>query len=175
MTHAMVDTETFGIEPGCAILSIGAVIFDPRGRGHIEPFYRTIDLVSCVMLGFDINSDTVDWWKKQSPEAQEALSVNTAHIKEVLAAFEKWCIDNKVDRLWCHGATFDGPIITKAFQLVGMKAPYRYTQVRDTRTIYDMFGIDLTTIPRVGTHHNALDDAIFQVNAVQEAFLKGLK
>lgn len=172
MTHAMADSETLGTEPGCAVLSIGAVIFDPRGKCYAEPFYRNIDLTSSVMLGFNINADTVEWWKKQDPQAQADLSVNTAPIKEVLAAFEKWCIDNKVDRLWCHGATFDGPIIGKAFEIAGMKAPWRYTQVRDTRTIFDMFDIDLTKIPRVGVHHNALDDAIFQVNAVQEAFLK---
>lgn len=170
MTHAMADTETFGTKPGCAILSIGAVIFDPRGKGYSNPFYRTIDLASCILLGLEINADTVQWWKQQSPEAQAALSVDTRPVKEVLGEFQIWCRQHEVDRLWCHGATFDAPILADAFEKANLLLPWRYTQVRDTRTVYDLFNIDLTKMERVGVHHNALDDAIFQVNAVQAAF-----
>ena len=28
-THAMIDIETLGTEPGCVVLSVGAVKFDP--------------------------------------------------------------------------------------------------------------------------------------------------
>ena len=37
----MVDLETWGTKPGCAIISIGAVSFGPDGLG--EEFYTALD------------------------------------------------------------------------------------------------------------------------------------
>lgn len=53
----MVDLETAGTGPDAAILSIGAVAFDPAGetRSYVDSsetqrlsFYRTVDLDSCL-------------------------------------------------------------------------------------------------------------------------------
>lgn len=166
----MVDTETLGNKPGCVILSIGAVLFDPFG-GLNTPritFYRTIDIMSCLMAGLTVDAGTVAWWQKQSPEARAALTVDTASIHKVLAAFQFFCKENGLDRVWCQGATFDAPILEAAFDKCKLDIPWRFTQVRDTRTIYDISGLDQLKEPRVGNHHNALDDANFQVNCIQK-------
>lgn len=170
MTHCMVDTETFGQKPGCAILSIGAVIFDPFSKEEPrEKFYSTIDLTSAVLLGLTVDQKTVEWWQKQNIAAQHELSRNPVNIKAVLGEFQMWCNRNAVDRIWCHGAGFDAPIIEHALKLAELDSPWRYAQIRDTRTVYDLFNIDLIKRERIGVYHNALDDAIFQVKAVQDA------
>jgi inhibitor of KinA sporulation pathway (predicted exonuclease) len=52
---------------------------------------------------------------------------------------------------------------------VYIPCPFRYNQPRDTRTIYDLAGIDVGEYRSAGTHHNALDDAAAQARAVQAA------
>lgn len=173
MTHCMGDTETLGNKPGCVILSIGAVIFDPALTDEpLKTFYRNIDIMSCLMIGLTIDQGTVDWWKKQSPEARAALTVDQQPIQKVLVDFYNFCKENEVDRFWCQGATFDAPILDEAFKLSGMQTPWKFTQVRDTRTIFDEHQLDYYKEPRVGDHHNALDDAIFQVNCMHKCAKK---
>lgn len=172
MTHAMIDLETFGTKPGCAILSIGAVLFDPCGNSVGDDFYRTIDLASSMMAGFTINPETLQWWKEKEPPAKEALSLKTQPVLEVLTEFAVWCNLHKVEQVWCQGATFDAPILQEAFEMLDLKTPWKYVNVRDTRTIYDICGFDQKSIPRKGTYHNALDDAHHQVACVQASMMK---
>lgn len=172
MTHAMLDLETLGRKPGCAILSIGAVAFSPKGVGVIPGtgnFYCNVDLISQLFRGFHINNETLEWWKQQDPRARHSLSFHTKQIWDALAEFAPWCKDNNIEQVWCQGAAFDIPILEGAFEKLGMKAPWKFYNVRDTRTVYDVCGFDYKSIPREGVYHNALDDAIHQVKLVQAA------
>lgn len=170
MTHMMVDTETLGRKPGCVILSIGAVIFDPfDAKKEQYTFERRIDIASQLLIGFTIEPETLEWWQKQSEEAKNSLLGVTHQIKHVMGDFQLWCKNQQVDRVWAQGANFDPPILEEAFKLCDLQLPWRYSQPRDTRTVYDLLNLDTTKIPRVGVYHNALDDARFQVNCVQEA------
>lgn len=174
MTHMMLDTETLGRKPGCVILSIGAVIFDPFNPNQENyTFERRIDITSQLLFGFHIETETLDWWRTQSDEAKQSLLGVTHQIKNVLIDFQAFCKNNKVDRVWAQGANFDPPIVEEAFNLCGIELPWRYSQPRDTRTVYDLFDFDAKTLPRVGVYHNALDDARFQVIAVQQAIQMG--
>ena len=47
--NVMIDLETMGNTPGCAIISIGAVEFSEEGLG--AEFYCTIDLEDSVKCG----------------------------------------------------------------------------------------------------------------------------
>lgn len=173
MKHCMLDLETLGNEPGCVVVSIGATIFDPRGKGHGKTFYAVLDIFSQLMAGLTINTDTVEWWKKLSLEAREALTRNIEPTESVLSEFAEWCIDNKVSRVHCQGASFDAPILAKVYQMMGsLSVPYKFWEYRDTRTVYDIADFDYKTVERKGTFHNALDDAIHQVECVQQALRK---
>lgn len=69
--RVMVDIETLGVEPGAAIVSIGAVRFGPGGLG--ETFERSIDLKSCEFRGLQIDAETLEWWLNQGEVAREQL------------------------------------------------------------------------------------------------------
>lgn len=172
MTQAMVDTETLGKKPGCAILSLGAAIFDPRDSGYGMTFHRTICLTSSVLAGFYIDAETVQWWQDKSEAAKLGLSFNTSPIQDVLSDFRIWCELHGVEQVWCQGATFDAPILGEAYDKVGQVIPWKFFNVRDTRTVYDLCEFDQYSLPREGTFHNALDDAIHQIKCVQAALAK---
>lgn len=166
MSDVMIDTETLGTRPGAAILSIGAVMFAPDGLG--ESFYAPIDLSSCAAAGLAIDPATVLWWMQQSDEARAAaFPVDAAPLQQVLLAFQAWFVAQEARYPWCHGATFDVPLLDAAYKACGLTSPWEFWNVRDTRTLYDVAGVKVDR--KTGTHHHALDDAINQAEAAARA------
>lgn len=171
MTDVMVDLETWGKRPGCAIASIGARAFDPKSnRTFGKPFYQKILVASCREVGLHEDKETLDWWSKQSFEAQNELHRDARDLRDVLTDFSAWWKKVGGTKFWCQGTNFDEPILGAAYWLVGMEQPWKFSLARDTRTAYDPANLDIYDMPRVGTHHNALDDADFQITCVKESY-----
>jgi len=132
---------------------------------------------------------TVQWWSEQSVEAQAAFA-NVVDLHDALLSFVTWLElvtrniandqsvqDRQYVRLWSHGPAFDPPILAaayKAVKAVGLPVPWHYRAPRDTRTAFDMAGVDdhsaFLNRFSVGTYHHALDDAICQARAVCAAY-----
>ena len=171
-TRICVDLETLGTRPGSIIISIGATKFDENGP-YGEPFYMRIDMQSCVDAGMLIDVDTVKWWMKQSDEARAEFQKESHELTYVLQAFGEWC-DNADAKerdncncanieLWGNGANFDNSLLKAAYDKVGLEAPWKFWNDRCYRTLKAMYP-HIKMPARTGTHHNALDDAISQVN-----------
>jgi exodeoxyribonuclease VIII len=66
----MIDLETLATSPNAAVLTIGAVKFDPfnieTDNPTCEKLYIKVDLDSCDALGLDVSEDTLEWWSQQS-------------------------------------------------------------------------------------------------------------
>ena len=172
-TDIMIDLETLATSPDSAILTIGAVKFDPFGQELKEPamdsFYLRVDLDSCHELGLVVADDTIKWWSQQDQQAQEEAfgTEGRVSVTDALNQLYKFCWGAK--RVWSHGAGFDIVILETAFRKIGKGYPWQFWQVRDTRTIYDI-GINPDR-PEVLKHH-ALHDAYNQAIGVQNVLRK---
>lgn len=179
-THIMLDLETLGTKPGCSILSIGAVPFTLEGPEMSEipfhAFYVGVDIRTCYEAGLKMEMGTLQWWFQQSKGIEELIKLQKLPLQHALEKFLEWYVRVDGSYVWGHGATFDPPIITAALQAVRMEAPWHYTNVRDTRTVFHLaFGDDPRSVPfpQVGlVAHNALHDAWKQAVAVQRAVMK---
>ena len=199
--HVMADLETWGTEPGCDIRSIGAVVFDPvagtvsdtdqfyipthNPRGYWgsgssrDRFFTTGKITDRLQYPLKRDPKTEQWWSEQSAEAQAAFE-NPVDLRIALSRFSVWLVDvcpNPSDlRLWAHGPQFDISILAAAYAAVGEPVPWHYRSPRDTRTAFDMAGIDdhsawLKQYPGpLGVPHHALDDSICQARAVCGAY-----
>ncbi len=172
MNNVMLDLETWGTAPGCAIRSVGAVEFDPYGNSTGAEFYMNVSDESCAIAGFLRDDGTVEWWERQSQEARDALLVDPVGIYVVVQQFHQWFRTNKGVFLWSQGANFDEVIWSAIARRLGQAPPWKFYDVRDTRTAYDMARFNARTIRRAGTYHNALDDAKHQVTCVQMSYAK---
>lgn len=171
MTHIMLDTETLGTTPGSVILSVGACSFDPKNPDRpMNKFYRNIDADSSKALNMTTDPSTMAWWREQSAEAKAALLVDPQPLDKVLWDFSAWFEQEGGEEIWSHGSVFDQPIMEEAYRLVGMLAPWNFRNCRDTRTLYAVLDFDYSIVPREGTHHNALDDAVYQALCVTAAY-----
>ena len=170
-TDIMIDLETLATSTDAAILTIGAVKFDPFGRELKEPamdsFYVRVDLDSCDEIGLVTNDDTIAWWANQSKEAkEEAFSEsNRIHIKDAFDQLYKFCWGAK--RVWSNGAAFDVVICETVFKRIGKAVPWNFWQVRDVRTAFDL-GINPIRPPV--TAHHALEDAWNQAVGIQNVY-----
>jgi DNA polymerase III epsilon subunit-like protein len=170
-TDVMIDLETLDVTPSASILTIGAVKFDPFGDDINEPacekFYVKVDVDSCDRIGLTVSQDTLGWWAQQSKEAQdEAFSTDgRIHISDAINQLYKFCWGAK--RVWSHGAGFDIIILEHVFRKVEKAVPWRFWEVRDTRTLFDL-GIDPNRPPVL--KHHALEDAWNQAVGVQNIF-----
>ena len=167
MKDVMIDLETCGTAPGSVILSIGAVGFDPES-GKLGPeFYNVISAGTSIASGLSLDYKTMLWWSGQSAEAREVLKAAASpglygqayDIWVVLTNFTTYLSQFGKDvRVWGNGAAFDNVLLQEAYRRAG-RAPagWSFHNDRCYRTLKSLFPyIKLT---RVGTHHNALDDA----------------
>lgn len=168
MKNIMLDLETMGVSANSAIVAIGAVEFD-KDLGIIDRFYETVDLQSCIDKGLDVDGGTVIWWMKQSEEARRALTKDNIPLKEALQKFRDWMGKGNV-QVWGNGSDFDNTILINAFQKFRVMAPWPYHSNRCYRTLrYSFPSFDME---RVGTHHNAVDDAEYQAKYLIELVKK---
>lgn len=158
----MVDIETLGTGPSAVILSIGAVAFNADG---VDPywFYLNIDPQSAVDSGMKLSVSTIMWWMQQSDAARAVFKQQGAPLKQALESFSTFCKQFGTAselRVWGNGATFDNVILTSAYGLVGVEKPWGYSGDRCYRTLKSLY--PTVTQEKVGTAHNALDDATYQ-------------
>lgn len=174
--HIMLDLETFGVSAGSVLRSIGAVVFDPETGQLGDEFYRNICRESCEKLGMTVDPSTVEWWNRQSKEAQDSLKKDPRPMDEVGKDFCAWFSKNSRGHskvmLWSQGSNFDGILLDRALQLCGLRAPWKFYSAFDTRTAYFMGGFDPFTEKRLGTYHNALADAKHQAKCVHKSYVK---
>ena len=168
MKNIMLDLETMGVSANSAIVAIGAVEFD-ADLGVIDRFYEVVDLQSCIDKGLDIDGNTVMWWMKQSNDARKALYKGGIPLCDALKKFKEWLGKDNV-QIWGNGSDFDNAILTNAFQKFKVMAPWPYHSNRCYRTL--CYSFPKFEMERVGTYHNAVDDAEYQAKYLIELVKK---
>jgi hypothetical protein len=175
MRDLMIDIETLGTEAGCVVLSFAAVLFgkEPIDISTMENIYFPMPLQKQLDVGLTVNADTLNWWSKQnnklfadtmyaaSSKSADELFINwTQQLHDMLASHGV----QRVKRVWCNGANFDGVIAREAFKRLGYELPWSGFDERCFRTLKDLFPV--TPPKRIGAH-NALEDCLYQIEIIQ--------
>ena len=163
-TRVMLDLETLGTDPGCVILSIGAVRFDSDGPTDDE-FHKSISLASCTDAGLEIDVGTLEWWLGQDEAAREVLT-GGHDLRETLHGFQTWYQYADPDEIWAFSPSFDCAILEAAYEAVDYRVPWSYRDERCARTLAALPGAVRTEGEADETHHDALDDARWQARNV---------
>lgn len=162
MKDVMIDLETLGIKPGCSILSIGAVAFDPEVGKLGEEFYLVVNRESCRSAGLEEGQSTIDWWENQSLEAREVLShaeEGGLTLGEAISKLTEYLTQFGLGRVrvWGNGSDFDNAILAVCYDKLGEDVPWKFWNNRCYRTLKAIN--KGPRLKREGIYHNALDDA----------------
>lgn len=185
-THpVMIDLETAGLSPSAPIAAIGAVRFSHDGtplEGPDNEFYVSVNLIGQTPP----DASTFYWWMKQSEEARAAICEGERGIgllsalwklRHWLAGPTEHSVVMRLDldvpftgEVWVRGDR-DSVWLDEAHKRHNLPLPYKYSKVRDQRTMVQ-FGADRgVDIPfQEQTAHNALLDARYQVECLQAVF-----
>lgn len=168
----MVDIETLGKTNKAPVMSLGAVLFN--NTGMYDRFYIRFDVEGQIDSNIRrTDGSTIKWWMSQEGAAQKVFSEQAVDTKVALQQFItfykelllKYDLQEKDLKVWGNGPTFDMTIMESLFEDYGLKAPWYFRGIRDLRTFKE-FVYDGSQTERVGTHHNALDDAEYQAQVV---------
>lgn len=163
--HASIDLETLDNKPTSVITAIGAFGFNTRDEKEFE-FHVRIDWKDALKRypQFTAGQETIDWWAKQSEEAQQELK-GAVKIEDALNSFYEWWMDcaHKGTSPWGNGAEFDIAILSHAYTVVGRTPPWKYFNVEHMRTLVKIGrrkGLEpKADIPFEGEKHISINDA----------------
>lgn len=166
MKNVMLDLETLGNKPGCVIVAIGAVRF---GGGHLfEEFYMRVCAKDAAGEGLKLDVETVLWWMKQSDAARAELNRPGEYLTTALQEFDRFCEPVKDAIVWGNGSDFDNAILAAAYDVVGYEVPWKFWNNRCYRTLKNLR--PEIALERMGTAHNALEDAKSQALHLMRMF-----
>jgi len=169
MQHIMMDLETLGTEPGCSILSIGAVYFDPVKEELGSEMYVLVHRPSCTAYGLWEDPSTINFWEGQAAKnevhkkflADVMMETIAYTLPKALVEFNQFvALGSGAVRVHGNGADFDNAIMRAAYRAAGVKPTGSWAKFggRCYRTVKNLFP-DVKMQIREGVHHNALDDA----------------
>lgn len=165
----MLDLETLGTRPGCVILTIGAVLFDPYSLKEPGPgIYMRVDADEQIARGREVQEDTLQWWMNQAEDIrEEALGEEgRVSVEHMYRELNKICVG--VNNIWAQGPVFDIAILENIYRQYGWPTPWQFWQISDSRTLFKAHG-DPREKGREG-HHNALADCVYQAQGVQQIY-----
>ena len=167
----MLDLESLGTRPDCAILTLGAVKFNPYVLDDFgESLYLRIDVDEQLALGREVQEDTLQWWMKQAEDVrEEALGEgDRVSLESMYKQLNRFVVG--VTNIWCQGPAFDIVILENIYRQCGWPTPWQFWQIRDSRTLFGVHG-DPREKGKVGLH-NALEDCVSQAQGVQQIYHK---
>ena len=172
--HVMIDIECLGTGDMPVVLSIGIMKFDPwadfrdRHIDQLQSMYLKPTFESCQDIGCTIDEDTLDWWAQQDPKVlDEAFSEdNRMSIRKAIRVMHRYCLG--ATHFWGHGAQFDYGILEHIAAKLERGVPWRFYQVRDSRTLFDLADPERPD----DLKHHALYDCYSQIIGVQNVYRK---
>ena len=141
----MVDIESAGKKVTAPLLSIGARVFDIKNCKLDEPFFTAITPESAFNCGI-AEADTIQWWMKQSKEAQDNAWNNpdAVHINMALNEFANFIrlqatYHNAPVRLWGNAARFDLGILDYQYDKATLPMPWSFRFEMCYRTLKNCY------------------------------------
>jgi len=178
----MIDCETLSLKHNAAILTIGAVVFDPYGNNTVSELmsarnslYLEVSLDGQDKLyGRDFDADTILWWMEQPEESRMRAFHGKADMSlpGALQALTFWavatsgCLAENLE-VWSKGIANDYVWLENATHALHLNWPFRYRNARCLRTLQEISGIQPFDVSGLTKHH-AQHDAIYQVLLAQQ-------
>lgn len=155
----MIDFETLDVANCPVILSVGVVVFDDKNI--LDMYSEKISQESCLAIDCTISQETQEWWSKQSIEARLAAFGGTIDIEIAMQILTKMYTQFSCTEIWSRGSLADIRWANNILEKLGIEKPWKHWQEMCLRTL-------VKSVPKFdlefqGEKHNALDDAVHQV------------
>lgn len=171
-SDGMLDLETLGTRPGCAVVEIGVVLFDPWSGRTGACFHSQISYESNMRAGLISERSAVDF-HMENGTLNEILCYRTP-LSTGLMDLNLFLAHHQPEMLWAKGGDFDWPILRAACDAAGVSFFYskengnRHRQLSCMRGVVDL-AERLGGLSEPAAAHSALPDAVAQVETLCRA------
>ena len=160
----MIDIETLGQTPGCAIYQIAAVEFCPDEFITGKEFCINIHPKSSEMIGLHTEEPTLEWHRQRGVEPD---ALNGHCVRYAFQEFARFLTEEiSPQQYWCKSTSFDFPALEHVFRLLDGAPPWKYWQQYDMRTVWNLAFPGRKTPP---APHTALADCHEQIKQLATA------
>lgn len=170
----MLDIETLSTAVNAAVLSIGAVEFDPFSGEIKNEFYHELRFDQQKNRKIDIG--TVQWWIREVTldvvKADVFRHVNNTPVRNALILLKEFLGDDEKS-IWACDPDFDCAILSNLYEEYQLPTPWKYYEPKSVRTIRELAKLHDIGLPAQSKSHNALEDCVRQVGEVV-AFNQGI-
>jgi hypothetical protein len=167
--HLMLDIETAGTAPGCAILEIAAVPFTWGDflPSMAEAYHVRVDILDSLAPGFTVDPGTAAWHRAQEARTGQALrpTLRGKPVWEAFSHLASHISHHAPAHVWAWGMDFERPILQHAFEKLRIPFPWHYTAGMDARTVWNL----AFTKPAPKRPHQALQDCHAQIRDLADA------
>lgn len=172
MKALMIDIETLGLNPVCAVHQIGYCAANLRtGEYLLEPTNLYVAPINGSLMDFD----TVCWWMRQSASARAAVfpedvdrMTTSGAFQSLQLAYEQLGGKEAGVTVWASPAMFDLLMLTVSFARarpdLREAKPWPYYMERDLMTLYKMLDPEKKLKPTNPVEHDAASDAKAQMD-----------
>lgn len=169
----MLDLETLGFQSNSAILSIGAVSFDPKTGETFDKFYEHLDVQEQLDKGAVVNESTIKWWFDQSHEARDEAAQPGMFVENALEEFDEFCESQKEHGqpvlVWGNGARFDLGLLNDIYRRWKKKTPWGMRDEMCYRTVKALYP-KYFNLEFKGVRHHPIADCEYQIACLVNCF-----
>lgn len=178
--HITFDFETLGVSTNAPPIQLAAAAFELNSNDiwfpYISAFNEHITFKSLQEYSYTPEYSTVQWWCSSDSISNDARRKvfkdrnNAKDLNTVIGNFTQWFYtleqEYEIVGIWCH-ASFDDPILRNIVHRLNVNMPYKYSLVRDLRTLIALKG--KSTIDKSKyIAHDALEDCKYQAETIKE-------
>lgn len=165
----MIDIETASASTHNAVVLSAAwvpFVIDPK---HAEPImgdrYLVIPSIrEQLAAGREVDSNTMQWWLKQSLAASRHWSrPGNGMVQPIITLLDSLRTQTAGKRVWAHGVCFDIGNLESLYRAAGQETPWKFNDVRDSRTIQRLMPPYLTVPDLETVAHDPVADCVRQI------------
>lgn len=180
--HMILDLETLALVPQATIVSIGALMFNPRSL-------KTIDMREKLLIVIDPHAENdkwvraIDWatlkWHFNLPQGTNDYLNDQPNVSlhSALSQLSEYIHRQNPATIWANGITpLDFGVLYNAYNHTGLPIPWKHNQIRDARTIYQTLGmnkIDWDNAEKAageGDRHNPVHDCEIEIMLLKHCY-----
>lgn len=169
--HIVIDIETLGRRNDAAITQVGLAIAD-ENFNILDKYLIQVDPKAWHTCNRTFTGETLLWWMQQkNTPVSKPCDYFIYKYRELIKVLNPifWEYSSEDTIVWTKG-TMDLFCIKDLFEYFDMETPWKFWQPRDIRTAKE-FVKEWKTIENENAH-NALDDAITELNELKANLIK---
>lgn len=169
--HIVIDIETLGRRNDAAITQVGLAIAD-KNFNILDKFLIQVDPKAWHTCNRTFTGETLLWWMKQkNTPVSKPCNYFIYNYMELIETLNQlfWECSSEDTIVWTKGS-MDLFCIKDLSEYFDMETPWKFWQLRDIRTAKEI--IKDWKVCKNNNAHNALDDAITELNELKANLFK---